>query len=91
MPTRVVHVQIDAPEEVSAAARELAVQKGEEAAILSLWEAGEISSSRAAEELGLSAHAFLDLLTAKHLPVVRDFDPGGLQDTRKPTADSEAE
>ena len=48
------------PEGISERAR----KKAHEAAVLSLWEDGELSASRAAEELGLSAHEFLDLLAA---------------------------
>jgi hypothetical protein len=83
MATKVVRVQIDTPEAVSAEARELAEQRGEEAAILALWEAGEMSASRAATELGLSAHEFLDLLASKNLPVVRDFDPDAVAEVRQ--------
>ena len=41
----------------------------EEAAVLALWEAGELSTRRAAEELGLSYREFLDLLAARGIPV----------------------
>ena len=59
---------------------EQALTKAREAAVLALWEAGVISASRAAEELGLSAHEFLDLLAAKGLPVIRDFDPAVVEE-----------
>jgi predicted HTH domain antitoxin len=71
MPTRNVKVHIEAPAGVSPAARESAEQKARETVVLALWEAGEITTSRAAEELALSVHDFLDLLAAKGLPVVR--------------------
>lgn len=71
MPTRSVKVQVEAPAEISAAAKETAERKAHEAAVLALWEAEAISASRAAEELELSIHDFLDLLAAKGLPAVR--------------------
>jgi hypothetical protein len=71
MTTRSVKVQVEAPPEVSEVARETAQQKAHEAAVLALWEAGEITTARAAEELVLSVHDFLDLLAAKNIPVVR--------------------
>src|SRR5438105_196949 len=42
-----------------------------QAAVLALWENGAITASRAAEELEMSIHDFLDLLAAKGLSVVR--------------------
>jgi hypothetical protein len=73
---------LDIPEGVSEHAR----QKAREAALLALWEAGELSASRAAEELGLSAHDFLDLLAARGLPVVRDFDPDAVEGAKRKLA-----
>jgi predicted HTH domain antitoxin len=72
-------VTLEVPEGISAQAR----QKALEAAVLALWEAGELSASRAAEELGLSAHEFLDLLAAKGLPILRDFDPAAVQSAER--------
>lgn len=71
MPTRSVKVEVETPAEVSAAAKASAQQKAHEAAVLALWEAEAITTSRAAEELALSLHDFLDLLAAKGLPAVR--------------------
>ncbi len=62
---------------------EQALTKAREAAVLALWEAGEISASRAAEELSLSAHEFLDLLAAKGLPIIRDFDPAVIEEVKR--------
>ena len=57
--------------------------------MLALWEAGEISASRAAQELDLGIHGFLDLLAAKGLPVVRgDLDLDAIEEaSRKPVLD----
>jgi predicted HTH domain antitoxin len=60
-------VILQVPEGISAEAK----QQAHEAAVLALWEAEAISSSKAAEELGLSIHGFLDLLNRKGIPVVR--------------------
>jgi predicted HTH domain antitoxin len=43
----------------------------QEAAVLALWEAEEISTGEAAEELGLSRHDFLDLLARKGISFER--------------------
>jgi predicted HTH domain antitoxin len=72
MPPR---IRLQVPDEISAPAH----KKAHEAAILTLWEEGELSASRAAEELGLSVHEYLDLLAARGLPVVRDFDPQAVE------------
>jgi predicted HTH domain antitoxin len=72
-------VTVEVPEGISDQAR----QKALEAAVLALWEAGELSASRAAEELGLTAHAFLDLLAAKGLPILRDFDPAAVEAAKR--------
>ena len=41
----------------------------EEAAVLALWEAGDLSTRRAAEGLSLAYREFLDLLAARGIPV----------------------
>jgi Uncharacterised protein family (UPF0175) len=64
MPSKVI---LKVPQEIS----EPAKQKAHEAAVLTLWELGELSTGEAAEELGLSHHDFLDLLAAKGMPVER--------------------
>lgn len=76
MGTKIV---LDVPDGVS----EQTVKKAREAVLLTCWEAGELSASRVAEELGLSAHEFLDLLAAKGLPVVRDFDEDALDGAKR--------
>jgi predicted HTH domain antitoxin len=45
------------------------VKVSEEAAVLALWEAGKLSTRRAAEELGIGYREFLDLLAARGIPV----------------------
>lgn len=69
-------ITLEVPEDVSEPGR----KKAYEAAVLALWEEGDISASRAAEELGLSAHEFLDLLAEKGLAIVRDFDPEAVEE-----------
>jgi predicted HTH domain antitoxin len=69
MPTRSIKVNVEAPEEISPQAKELAQRKAHEAAVLELWQQGELSASRAAEEMALTIHDFLDLLAAHGLPV----------------------
>jgi predicted HTH domain antitoxin len=71
MATKSVRVKVEAPEEVSDETKALAQRKAHEAAVLVMWDKGEISASRAAEELEVSVHDFLDLLAAEGLPVVR--------------------
>jgi predicted HTH domain antitoxin len=70
---------LEVPEGVSEEARKRAT----EAAVLALWEMGELSASRAAEELDLSAHEFLDLLSARGLPIIRHFDPEAVEAARR--------
>ena len=69
-PDRVINVTVEAPDEIPAEARGIAQAKALEAAVLALWETGAISASRAARELDLGLHAFLDLLAVKGLLVV---------------------
>jgi hypothetical protein len=71
MQTRIVRVSIDAPETIGEAARLVAEERAREAAVLSLWEQAELSTRQAADELGLHYQDFLDLLTAKGIPVER--------------------
>jgi hypothetical protein len=70
-PKRIINVTVQAPKEIPEEARATAQAKAHEAAVLALWELGKISASRAAQELDLGIHDFLDLLTARGLPVVR--------------------
>jgi predicted HTH domain antitoxin len=60
-------IVLEVPEHVSEPAR----KKAREAAVLTLWEEGAISTGVAAAEMGLSRHDFLDLLASKNIPVVR--------------------
>ena len=72
-------VILEVPDEVSEPAR----KRAHEAAVLALWEDGELSASRAAEELGLTAHQFLDLLADRGLAVAREFDPGAVKEAKR--------
>lgn len=69
MLTKSVRVAVEVPEGISMDAKESAGQQAREAAVLELWQRDEISTSLAAIELDLTYHEFLDLLTAKGLPV----------------------
>jgi hypothetical protein len=60
-------VVLEVPEDVS----EDAKQKAFQAAVLTLWKEGAISTGVAAAELELTRHDFLDLLAAEGIPVVR--------------------
>jgi hypothetical protein len=66
-----VKIKLEVLEAIGDPVKVVAEQRAREAAVLALWEAGAISTSRAAEELDLGIHDFLDLLAAKGLPVVR--------------------
>jgi predicted HTH domain antitoxin len=78
MTARTVRVHVEVPEEIGDEAKAAAETRAHEAAVLALWESGKLSASRAAEELGLSAHGFLDLLAARGLPVERRFNPAAV-------------
>ncbi|HTE20979.1 MAG TPA: UPF0175 family protein [Armatimonadota bacterium] len=71
MPTKTVKTRVEVPGRVSEAARENAERQAHESAVLSLWQAGEISTREAAAELGLTYHDYLDLLAARGIPVVQ--------------------
>jgi hypothetical protein len=76
-------VILKVPQEIS----EQAKQKAHEAAVLALWELGELSTGEAAEELGLSHHDFLDLLAARGMPVERGpLDMGVIDEARRKLA-----
>jgi predicted HTH domain antitoxin len=74
MTTRMIRVTVEVPEEVGDEAKAVAEAKAHEAAVLALWQAGKVSTRRAAEELGLTYYDFLDLLAAKGIPVVNGGD-----------------
>ena len=69
MGSRTVKVDLQVPDEIPDAVRASVQSRAEEIVVLGLWEAGELSTRRAAEELGLSYREFLDLLAAKGIPV----------------------
>jgi len=70
MATKTVRVNLEIPEGISDQIRDAVQSRAEEAVVLGLWESGEISTGRAAEELGLNYHDFLDLLSARGIPMV---------------------
>lgn len=43
-----------------------------EGAVLTLWQAGRLSTRRAARRLGLTYRAYLDLLADREIPVLND-------------------
>lgn len=52
----------------------------DEAVVIGLWQAGELSTRAAAERLRLTYRAFLDLLEVHEVPVLHgEKDPGGVQ------------
>src|SRR5438034_5522113 len=69
MGLKAVKVNLEMPEGIPDPIRAAAQSRAEEAVVLELWEAGELSTRRAAEELGLNYRGFLDLLAAKGIPV----------------------
>jgi hypothetical protein len=71
MSSKMIKVTLKVPRDVGAQAQEIARARAHEAAVSALWEVGELSASRAAQELDLGIHDFLDLLTTRGLPVVR--------------------
>lgn len=74
MATKTIRVNIEVPEGISDQTRQAVQTEVEETAVLALWQAGELSTRRAAEELGLSYYDFLDLLAARGIPVVSGGD-----------------
>lgn len=64
-----VQVTVAVPEGTSEEGRECAERQAHEAAVLVLWQRGDLTLRMAAEELGLEYHEFLDLLTARGIPV----------------------
>ena len=68
---RAVKVSLEVPDEVSDQHKADAERKALEAAVLALWEAGDISTRQAATDLGLTYYDYLDLLAAKGIPVER--------------------
>jgi predicted HTH domain antitoxin len=69
MGVKAIQVIVEVPEEVSDTMKAPVQAKAHEGVVLELWEAGELSARRAAEELGLTYRAFLDLLAARGIPV----------------------
>jgi predicted HTH domain antitoxin len=70
MATKTVRVNLEIPEGISDQIRHTVQTRAEEAVVLALWESGEISTGRAAEELALSYRDFLDLISARGIPMV---------------------
>jgi hypothetical protein len=66
-----LEVTIDLPENLQEDQRQAAVKAAQEAAILTLFGNGAISSRVAAQALGISYHAFLDRLAELGLPAAR--------------------
>ncbi len=71
MASKSVRVTLEVPEGVSDHTKQAVQSRTEEVAVLTLWEAGELSTRQGAEELGLSYREFLDLLTQRGIPVDR--------------------
>src|SRR5206468_9715057 len=87
MAIRTVKVSLEVPEGVSEDVRQTAQTQAEEAAVLALWQAGNLSTRRAAEELEVTYREVLDLLAAKGIPVVRGpLDEQALEEARRKLA-----
>jgi hypothetical protein len=69
-----IRVNVEVPQEVGDEARVEAETKAREAAVLAIWQAGKLSTRRAAEELGLTYYDYLDLLAARGIPAVSGGD-----------------
>jgi predicted HTH domain antitoxin len=81
-------VTLEVSDEISHEARATALSRAEEAIVLSFWESGEISTRRAAEELGLTYRGFLDLLAERGIPVERGpLDLEGVEETIRSVKD----
>jgi hypothetical protein len=76
MTVKELRISITLPEDLSI--EDSTVQKVRraalEGAVLTLWQAGRMSTRRAAKRLGLTYRAYLDLLTDRDIPVLSD-DP----------------
>jgi predicted HTH domain antitoxin len=71
------------PDSISDSTRDTAEARAREVVVLALWEAGEVSTRQAADELGLTYRDFLDLLSARGIPVEDSFDREALQKARE--------
>jgi predicted HTH domain antitoxin len=69
MGSRTIRVDLQVPDRIPDTVRASVQSRAEETVVLGLWEAGELSTRRAAEELGLSYREFLDLLAVRGIPV----------------------
>jgi predicted HTH domain antitoxin len=88
MTGKTIKVQVDMPEGVSDESKQAAEQKAHEAAVLTLWEAGELSTREAAAELSLPYHEFLDLLNERGIPVESGmFDAEALEKAKRHLAE----
>jgi predicted transcriptional regulator len=84
---KTVKDNIEVPAGISDQARDRAQREADEAAVLARWQQQELTIREAAEELGLTYRAFLDLLAAKDIPVERGpVDLAALQAARKKLA-----
>lgn len=71
MPTNSIRVKIEVPEGTSDEARGAAERQAHEAAVLALWQEGQLTIRQAAAELGLTYYDFLDILAERGIPVER--------------------
>lgn len=68
---KTIEVKIEVPDEVSEKGLKAAEAKAKEAAVISLWEQGELSTRQAAAVLGMTYRAYLDLLAERGIPIVQ--------------------
>jgi hypothetical protein len=66
---KTVRVELHLPEGTAPSARTAAQRGAEEGAVLRLWQAGELSTRQAAEELGLLYADFLELATSHGIAI----------------------
>jgi predicted HTH domain antitoxin len=88
MLAKTIHVNLEMPEGISEESKEAAAHQAREAAILAVWERGELTIRTAAAELGLTYHEFLDLLADRGLPVCHGtLDLAALEDAERKLAE----
>jgi predicted HTH domain antitoxin len=67
--SRLLDIKIEIPDTVSQERASLAESKAREAALLALWEEGELTIRQAAAGLGLRYDEFLELLSERGIPI----------------------
>jgi predicted HTH domain antitoxin len=85
--SKTVRVKLEVPTGISDEVRTAAEQQAHETAVLILWQRQALTLREAAEELGLTYRAFLDLLAERGLPVEQGApDLAALEEARQKVA-----